>query len=110
MLELSGSKKTDACLDFKKLEDKLGPAGVTQLMKCDGKYPENFKEFRSFCQSCAISGNLTRLCLPSVPVLFQDQHDGDRKVVTLSGNKLNITSFGTGDRYPNDSAISVISE
>ena len=105
-----GEQKIAACEELDEIIDDIGRERVLQMMECDGKYPEDFKQFRSFCQSCAISGNLTRLCLPSVPVLFQDQHDGDRKVVTLSGNKLNITSFGTGDRYLNDSAISVISE
>ena len=40
-------------------------------------------------------------CLLSSPVVFQDQGDGDRKMVTLSGNQLTITGtpFGSTDRF-----------
>ena len=38
-------------------------------------------------------------CFLSSPVVFQDQHDGDRKLVTLSGNQLTITPSGSTDRF-----------
>ena len=38
-------------------------------------------------------------CLPNFPLKFQDQHAGDRKQVTLSGNKMTITPLGTRYRF-----------
>ena len=37
-------------------------------------------------------------CLLTSPLEFQDQKDGDRKLVTLSGNQLSITPIGSADR------------
>ena len=99
ILEMSGSRKQEACANLKKIEDEIGRKGVSQLMVCNGKYPEDFKKAKAFCQTCAAAGNITRPCLPSTPLLFQDQQDGDRKLVKLSGNKLSITPIGTADRY-----------
>ena len=36
-------------------------------------------------------------CLEGSPLVFKDEHDGDSKLVTLSGNQLAITSFQSSD-------------
>ena len=37
-------------------------------------------------------------CLEGSPLVFKDQHDGDLKQVTLSGNHLTIVPFDSDDR------------
>ena len=36
-------------------------------------------------------------CIQGSPLVFKDEHDGDSKRVTLSGNELTITSFQTSE-------------
>ena len=96
ILDMSGAKK--ACENLYKMEVQLGPAEVARLMECDGKYPAAFKHAKAFCRSGDAMGNITQACLPSTPLIFEDQHDGERKLVTLSGNTLSITAFGSKDR------------
>ena len=93
-----GEQKIAACEELDEIIDDIGRERVLQMMECDGKYPEDFKQARAFCQISAALGNTSRPCLPSTPLLFQDQHDGHRMVVTLSGGKLSITSFGSTAR------------
>ena len=38
-------------------------------------------------------------CLLRSPVIFQDLHDGDRKMATLSGNQLSLTPSGSTERF-----------
>ena len=50
---------------------------------------------------CIDYSSTTKTCLPRFPLEFQDQKDGDRKMVTLSGKygtELTITPVGSGDR------------
>ena len=96
---MSGASKIEACKKLDKIEDELGSEGVAQLMKCGGKYPEDFKQVRDFCRSCDLPDSINQGCLASTPHVFEDQHDGDRKMVTLSGNKLSITPIGSAERY-----------
>ena len=39
-------------------------------------------------------------CIQGSPLVFKDQHDGDSKLVTLSGNRLTVTPFESDDRLP----------
>ena len=48
---------------------------------------------------CILRCTTANGCLPSSPLKFQDQHDDDRKLVTLSGNQLTITPFSSTDRF-----------
>ena len=48
----------------------------------------------------AYPGPAPTRCLPESRLVFQDQHDGDRKVVTLSGNHMTILPFDSGARLP----------
>ena len=98
MLDMSGTRKKKACENLDKMQLKIGPAGVTHLMQCAGAYPVAFKRAKAFCRTDAASDSTAQVCLPSTPLVFQDQHDGDRKLVTLTGNRLSITSFGSTDR------------
>ena len=80
------------------MEVQLEPEEVEKLMECGGKYPAAFKRAKAFCRSHGALGKTPQACLPSTPLIFEDQRDGDRKLVTLSGNKLSITSFAGKDR------------
>ena len=40
----------------------------------------------------------SKSCIEGSPLVFKDMHDGDSKLVTLSGNKLSIAAFGTDER------------
>ena len=37
-------------------------------------------------------------CMEGSPLVFKDIHDGDSKLVTLSGNRLSIAAFGNDER------------
>ena len=99
ILDMSDGEKIDACEKLDKMVDKIGREGLSNLMACDGKYPEDFKQARAFCRTCDLPGGVLQGCLSSTPLVFADQHDGDSKMVTLSGNKLTITSMGNKERY-----------
>ena len=97
---MSGAEKVEACEKLNKMADEIGPEGVSQLMACDGKYPDDFKEAISFCQSCDLPDNENQDCLPSAPHVFEDGYDGSHMMVALSGDKLTITStIGSAERY-----------
>ena len=88
-------QKLEACEKLDKMVDKMGHKGVSQLIACGGKYPEDFKQARAFCRTCDMHGGVLKGCLSSYPQEFMDQHDGDRKMVTLNGNKFdNIPPMG----------------
>ena len=45
-------------------------------------------------------GTPPKSCIQGSPLVFKDQHDGDSKLVTLSGNRLTVTPFESDDRLP----------
>ena len=47
---------------------------------------------------CVVDSTTAKDCLLNSPLEFQDQKDGDRKLVTLSGTQLTITPIGSADR------------
>ena len=47
---------------------------------------------------CIIHSIAAKYCLPSSTFEYQDQLDGDRKKVTVSGNQLVITPSGSTER------------
>ena len=89
MLGMSVDKKQEACQNLESFESQLGPLGLMQLMKCSADFTSARANAIEFC-GAAVS---EEACLPSTPLVFQDQHDGDRKLVTLTGNQLSITLF-----------------
>ena len=99
ILDTSGARKLKVCENLYEMEVQIGPAEMAQLMECGGKYPAAFRRAKGFCRSGRALGNTPQACLPNTPLIFEDQHDGSRKLVTLSGNKLSITSFAGKDRF-----------
>lgn len=47
---------------------------------------------------CLVHSIAARKCLPNTALKFQDQHHGDSKQVTLSGDELTITPYEHTDR------------
>ena len=90
MLRLSGETKDEHCDELEIFESHLGPLGLAQLMKCSIDFTTARNDAIEFCGAAA---SLPQACLPSAATLFQDQHNGDRKLLALSGNLLTIALF-----------------
>ena len=90
MLRLSGETKDEHCEDLENYESQLGLLGLAQLMKCSSDFTTARNDAIEFCGAVP---TLAKSCLPSATTLFEDQHNGDRTLVALSGNRLTIALF-----------------
>ena len=68
MLDLSGTRKKEACEELANFELLIGPQGVTELMVCGDDFPAEFRQAKVFCgtdndrkQLCKIATSQARL-------------------------------------------------
>ena len=49
MLDMSGDRKKEACDEIDNFELLVGPAGLAELMGCEGDFPAEFRQAQKFC-------------------------------------------------------------
>ena len=64
MLNLSGTRKKEACEELDNFELLVGPQGVTELMECGDDSPAEFRQAKAFCgtDNPQVAADLEQLC------------------------------------------------
>ena len=49
MLDMTGTRKKEACGKLDGFKKQVGEAGLMQLLKCAGDFPKAYKDAKAFC-------------------------------------------------------------
>ena len=49
MLDMTGTRKKEACGKLDGFKKQVGDAGLMQLLKCAGDFPKAYKDAKAFC-------------------------------------------------------------
>ena len=56
MLDMTGSRKKEACGKLDGFKKQVGDAGLMQLLKCAGDFPKAYKDAKAFCGTGGAGG------------------------------------------------------
>ena len=56
MLDMSGTRKKEACVKLDGFKKQVGDAGITQILKCAGDFPKAYKDAKAFCGTGGAGG------------------------------------------------------
>ena len=56
MLDMTGTRKNEACAKLDGFKKQVGDAGLMQLLKCAGDFPKAYKDAKAFCGTGGAGG------------------------------------------------------
>ena len=56
MLDMTGTRKKEACVKLDGFKKQVGDAGITQILKCAGDFPKAYKDAKAFCGTGGAGG------------------------------------------------------